>query len=176
MTGFSYPEVGATAGGPLPPGYHLLRHTTVLGHGREVLEAAGEALLTWRMHRAVGVGVRPDAGRAAPGVDVEVTLGWGPLALHAPCRVVHTATGPDRFGFAYGTLAGHPERGEECFMVELGDDRAVRFTVTAFSLPARWFTRAAGPLTPVAQRLYARRCGQVLRRLATYGAKPAREQ
>ncbi|WP_377267304.1 DUF1990 family protein [Peterkaempfera sp. SMS 1(5)a] len=175
MTGFSYPEVGATAGGPLPPGYNRLQHSIVLGHGREVLEAAGEAVLSWRMHRAVGVGIHADAERAAPGVTVEVTLGWGPLSLHAPCRVVHTATGPDRFGFAYGTLAGHPERGEESFLVEMGDDKTVRFTVTAFSRPARWFTRAAGPVVPVAQQLYARRCGHVLRQLATLGAKPPRK-
>lgn len=174
MSGFTYPEVGATGTEPLPPGYHHLHHRTLLGHGREVLEAAGEAVLSWRMHRAVGVGVRAEAPRAAPGVLVEVTLGPGRLGLRAPCRVVRTVTERDRIGFTYGTLEGHPEQGEESFMVEMGDDTAVRFTLTAFSRPARWFTRALGPAVPVAQKLYARRCGEVLRRLATTGAKPPR--
>ncbi|AXI76430.1 DUF1990 family protein [Peterkaempfera bronchialis] len=174
MTGFTYPEVGATAAGPLPPGYHHLRHRTLLGHGRDVLEAAGEAVLTWRMHRAAGAGVRAQAGRAAPGVTVEVSLGVGPLRLTAPCRVVWTVGEPDRIGFAYGTLDGHPEQGEESFVVRMGDDKAVWFAVTAFSRPARWFSRAAGPAVPVAQKLYARRCGQVLRRLSVSGTHQLR--
>ncbi|MFJ6215603.1 DUF1990 family protein [Streptomyces sp. NPDC092296] len=166
MTGFTYPEVGATATEPLPGGYQHLRHRMLLGHGRDVLEAAGAAVLDWRMHRAMGVKMYTPAERAAPGVGVDVALGVGPLRVLAPCRVVSTLTGPDRFGFAYGTLAGHPECGEEAFIVEMGPDKAVWLTVTAFSRPARWFTRAAGPVVPVGQRLYARRCGQVLRRLA----------
>jgi uncharacterized protein (UPF0548 family) len=173
LSQFTYPEVGATGAEPLPPGYNHLHHRTLLGHGRAVLEAAGEAVLTWRMHRAVGVGVRADAERAAPGVLVEVTLGPGRAGVRAPCRVVRTVTEADRIGFAYGTLAGHPTEGEESFLVEMGDDKAVWFTVTAFSRPARWYTRALGPAVPLAQKLYAQRCGQVLQRLAASGAEPS---
>ncbi|NEE35777.1 DUF1990 domain-containing protein, partial [Streptomyces sp. SID7982] len=65
----------------------------------------------------------------------------------------------------YGTLAGHPERGEECFTVDLADDGTVWFTVLAFSRPASWYTRLAGPLVPVVQHWYARRLGRTLRRI-----------
>ncbi len=164
---FSYAEVGATRGGALPAGYAHLRHRVRIGAGAAVFAAAGDAVLGWRMHRAVGVRPSADAPRAAPGVRVRVVLGVGPLALTAPCEVVWTEDGPDRAGFGYGTLAGHPECGEEGFLVELDGDGAVWFTVTAFSRPARWYTRAAGPLVPLFQRLYARRCGRVLRRLAS---------
>jgi uncharacterized protein (UPF0548 family) len=163
---FSYAEVGATRGGPLPAGYAHLRHRVGIGAGAAVFAAAGDAVLGWRMHRAVGVRPSADALRAAPGVRVRVVLGVGPFALTAPCEVVWAEDGPDRAGFGYGTLAGHPECGEEGFLVELDGDGAVWFTVTAFSRPARWYTRAAGPLVPLFQRLYARRCGRVLRRLA----------
>ncbi|MEU9133338.1 DUF1990 domain-containing protein [Kitasatospora sp. NPDC048540] len=170
MNRFSYPEVGATASdGPLPAGYHHLRHRARIGAGREEFAAAGEAIMTWRMHRAVGVGVSASAPRAAPGVLVTVVLGRGRLALTAPCAVVRAVEGPTRIGFAYGTLPGHPERGEECFEVELDPDGQVWFTVTAFSRPARWFTRAVSPLVPVFQRLYVRRCARVLRRPAARG-------
>lgn len=162
MSEFSYPEVGATrSGGPLPPGYSHLRRRTRIGTGPEVFAAAGEAVLTWRMHRAVGVRPRPDADRAAPGVRVVVRLG-----VRAPCAVVWAVDGPREAGFGYGTLPGHPERGEEGFLVELDPAGAVWFTMTAFSRPARWYTRAAGPLVPLFQRLYALRCARVLRRLA----------
>jgi uncharacterized protein (UPF0548 family) len=105
------------------------------------------------------------APEAEPGVAVTVGLGVGPLRLNAPCRVVWTLREPDRMGFAYGTLPGHPACGEEAFLVERLPDDSVWLTVTAFSRQVRWYTRAGGPLTRAAQRAYARRCGRVLRRL-----------
>ncbi|MCB5910214.1 DUF1990 family protein [Streptomyces pinistramenti] len=166
MSDFSYPEVGATLRSPLPAGYSHLHVEVPIGHGRAVFAAAGEAVTTFRMHRASGVGIRADAGRAAPGVEVEVSLGVGPLRLPAPCRVVWRADEEDRIGFGYGTRTGHPECGEEGFVVTIRADGSVWFTVTAFSRPATLLTRLAGPLVPVAQRAYARRCGRTLRRLA----------
>jgi uncharacterized protein (UPF0548 family) len=38
---------------------------------------------------------------------------WAP----APCRVIYVVDQADQFGFAYGTLPGHPETGEVAFMV-----------------------------------------------------------
>ncbi|MFI9583824.1 DUF1990 family protein [Streptomyces sp. NPDC052236] len=166
MSTFSYAEVGATRLGPLPDGYHHLHHTTRIGRGRAVFEAAGTAVTTWRMHRRSGAGLRADAVRAEPSARVEVSAGVGPMRLTAPCEVVWTAYEKDRTGFAYGTLAGHPERGEESFVVDIRDDGSVWFTVMAFSRPAAWYTRLAGPLVPVLQKAYARRLGHTLRRLA----------
>lgn len=162
---FTYPEPGATRRTPLPTGYHHLHEETFLGHGRAVLERAGEAVTTFRMHRAVGVSLRTSSDRADPGVAVETGLALGPLRVAAPCRVVWSVYDSDRIGFAYGTVPGHPERGEESFVVELRDDDTVWFAVTAFSRPATWYTRLAGPVVPMLQRAYARRCGRVLRRL-----------
>jgi len=175
---FTYSEVGATAGAtatasPLPAGYRHLRHTTRIASAQDGVDltALGEWILTWRMHRALGVGIAPSAPRAAAGVRVDVTLGprLGPgrrLGVTAPCQVVWSVADGTRAGFAYGTLPGHPECGEEAFVLERAPDGSLRFTVTAFSRPARWYTRAAGPLVPLFQRLYARRCAQVVRRAA----------
>ncbi|MFG2287779.1 DUF1990 family protein [Streptomyces sp. NPDC048595] len=166
MSDLTYPEVGGTRRAPLPAGYHHLHEELAIGRGREVLAAAGEAITTFRMHRAAGTGIRADGPQAAPGVAVEVSLGFGPLQLRAPCRVVWAVADEDRVGFAYGTREGHPECGEEAFLAELRADGSVWFTVTAFSRPARAVTRLAGPLVPVFQRLYIRRLGRTLRRLA----------
>ncbi|WP_407288581.1 DUF1990 family protein [Streptomyces sp. BP-8] len=168
MSDLTYPEAGGTRRTPLPAGYHHLHEELPVGRGREVLAAAGEAITTFRMHRAAGTGVRADAPQAAPGVAVEVSLGVGPLRLRAPCRVVWTVADEDRIGFAYGTRDGHPECGEEAFLAELRADGSVWFTVTAFSRPARPVTRLAGPLVLVFQRLYIRRLGRTLRRLANH--------
>jgi uncharacterized protein (UPF0548 family) len=163
MDGLTYDEVGATRDGPLPTGYRHLSYRTRLGG--DVLRVAGEAVLSWRMHEAAGVRVRASAPRAAEGVTLTSELGAGPLRLVAPCRVVWTVDDDGQVGFGYGTLPGHPARGEEAFVVSRAAEGEVWFTVTAFSRPARWFTRVAGPVVPVFQRAYARRLGRALKRL-----------
>ncbi|MFE1906114.1 DUF1990 domain-containing protein [Streptomyces gardneri] len=164
--GLTYREVGATRSPEdLPEDYHHLRYGTVVGQGRAAFEAAGAAVTTWRTHRASGATVRSEAVRAEPGARLEVSAGIGRLRLGVPCEVIWTAYEETRTGFAYGTLTGHPECGEESFVVDLAPDGTVRFTVTAFSRPAAWYTRLAGPLVPVLQRAYARRLGRTLRRL-----------
>ncbi|WP_369147916.1 DUF1990 family protein [Streptomyces sp. R44] len=164
--GLTYREVGTTrTPEALPDGYHHLRHSAVVGHGRAAFETAGAAVTTWRMHRASGAGVHADADRAEPGARLEVSLGAGPLRFGVPCEVIWTAYEENRIGFAYGTLAGHAECGEESFVVTLEADGTVRFTVTAFSRPATWYTRLAGPVIPRLQHAYARRLGRTLARL-----------
>ncbi|MCA1269619.1 DUF1990 domain-containing protein [Streptomyces rubiginosohelvolus] len=170
MSTLTYPEVGATRLGPLPRGYHHLHHSTRVGRGAEDFAAAGAAITEWRMHRASGARVEASARRAEPGGDVRISVGLGPLRFAAPCEVIWTAYEEDgRTGFGYGTLPGHPENGEECFVVDLAEDGTVWFTVLAFSRPASWYTRLAGPLVPVVQHWYARRLGRTLRRIVAAG-------
>jgi len=159
MTGFTYAEVGATRHQPLPAGYRHLRYRTFLG--RDVFDCAGEAILTFRMHRGTGARITSAAERAAPGV--RVTVGLGPLTV--PCEVVWVADDADRAGFGYGTLPGHQATGEEAFLVERDADGGVWFSVTAFSRPARPLMRLGGPVAVLAQHLYARVCARALRRV-----------
>lgn len=162
-----YPGVGATgkSHAHCPAGFRTLRVSSRVGRGDAEFAVAADAVMTWRLHRTAGVRFGTDAVRAAPGVEVVVGLGVGALRTHAPCRVVWTVEEERRTGWAYGTLPGHPVRGEEAFVVVHDEDGTVLLEVLAFSLPASWLTVAAGPLLPVFQRWYARRCGRVLRRL-----------
>jgi uncharacterized protein (UPF0548 family) len=159
----TYPEVGATRSGPLPPGYRQLHYRTSIGYVS--FAAAGEAVLSWQLHQAAGVRIEASACRAAAGVTVVSGLGLGPLRLRAPCQVVWAVTDEREAGFGYGTLSGHPAQGEESFLVERDDQGEVWFSVTAFSRPAGWLMRAAGPLAVAFQQVYARRLGATLRRL-----------
>lgn len=163
----NYPGAGATAGAPerWPAGFRRLRVSCEVGRGGADFAVAADAVMSWRLHRAAGVRFGTRAARAEPRADVLVGLGVGGLMLNAPCRVVWTVEEPRRTGWGYGTLPGHPVRGEEAFVVVQDEDGRVRLDVLAFSRPAVWFTRAPGPLLPVFQRWYARRCGRVLRRL-----------
>jgi uncharacterized protein (UPF0548 family) len=131
-----------------------LQATAVIGHGRQRFEEAAAAVMRWGMLR--GAGVRVEATTEVAAVGSEVLVGLGPL--RAPCRVVYVVDEPDRRGFAYGTLPGHPETGEELFAVRYDPaSEAVYAEVTAFSRHGTWWSRLAGPVTSLAQRVISKR-------------------
>jgi uncharacterized protein (UPF0548 family) len=148
----TYSEVGATAGN-LPAGYHHVRRSEIIGNGSAFFADASETLMSWQMHSRAGLHVVASAPRAVRGVVVLMRLGIGGVGVAIPCRVVYEIAEERRIGFAYGTLPGHPERGEESFVVELFDDDQVRLQIVAFSEPARWFTQVAGPISRRGQAL-----------------------
>jgi uncharacterized protein (UPF0548 family) len=158
----TYSQAGATAGA-LPPGYHHLRRRVVIGAGGAAFDAAADVLLSWTVHSRAGLSVAASRPTAEPGAVVMLGLGAGRVRVGAPCRVVYTVTEPRRRGFAYGTLPGHPESGEEAFVIEHEPDDTVTFTITAFSRPASALARTAGPLGRWVQR---RVTGRYLRALA----------
>jgi uncharacterized protein (UPF0548 family) len=162
----TYAPIGATRTGDLPPGYRHLHYRRLLGEGDDVYRRAGEAIVTFAMHRGTGATVRASGERAAPGVRLRI--GAGPFTV--PCEVVWVAGDDRRTGFGYGTLPGHQAAGEEAFLAERGDDGRVWFTVTAYSRPARLAMRLGGPLSPVLQRQYARLCGRSLLRIGAVRA------
>jgi uncharacterized protein (UPF0548 family) len=81
------------------------------------------------------------------GAVVALVFGASRFGVVSPCRVVYVVEEPGKRGFAYGTLPGNPEQGEECFVVELKPDGSVVLRITAFSRPANPLSRLGGPLT-----------------------------
>ncbi|WP_372462189.1 DUF1990 family protein [Nocardia rosealba] len=157
-TPFTYPDVGATRATTLPAGYHRFRLRRPIGRGRELFDRAGTHILAFGMQKGVGIFQRADSENAREGTELTVRLGAGPLGINAPCRVVYVLDEPNRRGFAYGTLPGHPERGEELFAVEYDPaDDTVYGLVTAFSTPAAWYTRLGGPVARLLQHWFAHR-------------------
>lgn len=149
----TYREVGATAG-RLPDGYHHVRKSAVIGRGRQRFEEAAAKVMRWGMLR--GAGVRVEAGTEVAAVGSEVLVGLGPL--RAPCRVVFVIDEPDRRGFAYGTLPGHPETGEELFAVRYDPATdEVHAEVVAFSRHGTWWSKLGSPVTSLAQRVITSR-------------------
>jgi uncharacterized protein (UPF0548 family) len=142
----TYSDIGATLVGGRPDGFHHDRYESVLGRGSEIFERAVNGLQTWKAHRVPGVCIFPEDEEIRTGVSVVVTLGTKLLALAAPCRIVSVIDEQNRWGFAYGTLPGHPEHGEEAFVVSISPDQSVRFEVLAFSRPADPIVRLSGPV------------------------------
>jgi uncharacterized protein (UPF0548 family) len=145
----TYPEVGATASA-LPDGYHHVQKSAVVGRGRRRFEEAADEGMHWGMLR--GAGLRIAATSEVAAVGSEVIVHFGPVL--APCRVVYVVDELDQRGFAYGTLPGHAESGEERFMVRY-DPAAdeVHAEVVAFSRHATWWSRLGSPVTSVIQRV-----------------------
>lgn len=149
--------------GDAPAGYkHLHRQVTL---SRCDFDAAARDLLEWRMHSRAGL--RVEASEIPLRQDTVVLMRWelGPLAVKIPCRVLEVIDESRRQGFAYGTLPGHPEAGEERFILEQLDDGHILFTITAYSRPMLTLAKAAGPISRTAQNFMTQRYLKALDRL-----------
>jgi uncharacterized protein (UPF0548 family) len=149
--GLTYSEVGQAAG-MLPPGYHYQRRSVLAGSCPRAFTAAADALFSWRVHLRAGLRVSSSSALVGQDAAVMLSLGPPPLRIAAPCRLVYVVDEPDRRGLAFGTLPGHPESGEEAFLIQRRDNGEVIFTITAFSRPAVLLAKAAGPAGRAIQR------------------------
>ena len=142
---FTYREVGSTQEADLPTGYRVLRRRVTLP-ASVTFASARDALMGWQLQRRAGVRLTASSPSVGVGVVVDLRMGVGLLSVVAPCRVVFVVDEPERCGFAYGTLPGHPESGEESFMVERQPNASLALAITAFSRPATTLSKVAGPL------------------------------
>lgn len=163
----TYHEVGASLSDVLPAGYRHDRYERALAKGEDVYDRAVEGLRTWVAHTSAGLTVAPDRAPEL-GTTVALAAPLGPLTAIAICRVVAIVDEPNRSGFAYGTLPGHPERGEEAFVVER-EAGCATFKIVAFSRPAELLAHLGGPLTRRIQRNTTKR---YLDGLAAFVATP----
>jgi uncharacterized protein (UPF0548 family) len=142
----SYSERGATMG-PLPVGYRHDFWSADLGpYSPAAFDRAAQALRTWSVQAGAGMTVVP--GGIVRNGDTFALVFRLPLAGYvlAAGRVVRVIDEPDLAGFAYGTLPGHPEQGEEAFTVARRAGRVI-FEITAFSRPRHPLARIGAPLT-----------------------------
>jgi uncharacterized protein (UPF0548 family) len=162
----TYAEVGATREPRMPAGYLHGEFSEVVGTGRETFERVAAAILDWTPQRSVGLRVRATGPAGEVGTVVVLTAGLPRLGYDVPCRVVWASTTGDERGFAYGTLPGHPESGEECFTVRLTEGGDVVVTIRVFSRLATPAARAVPPVSRFVQGLATRRYLSALRRAA----------
>lgn len=154
----SYSEVGISFGAPNPPGFHQLRAVRDAGSGEETFAAAKRAIRSWAGHRHVGTILEPAQPPLEPDRVLALALRVGPVWVTAACRIVDVVDEENRFGFAYGTLPHHPERGEESFLaVREPGTGEVRLEINASSRPNSPLVRLGGPAGRLFQRWMARR-------------------
>jgi len=153
---FSYSEIGSTHG-KIPEGYAVNHNRIALGSGRETFRRAISAIRAWEMFNIGWARLLPRNAPITVGANVAVvTHHFGFWSKHA-CRIVYVIEDERRFGFAYGTLHQHAERGEERFTVEWNEnDDSVVYDILAFSRPGQWQTKVANPLARMLQKKFVR--------------------
>ncbi|MGD2114462.1 MAG: DUF1990 domain-containing protein [Acidobacteriota bacterium] len=184
---FTYPEAGLTRGlpgaGP-PAGYDFDHEHVRIGRGRDAWEAACAAVRRWEMFPSPLTRVAYPSGDPPPvteGTTVAMIVrAFGVWWVNA-CRIVYVIDErrageglTKRFGFAYGTLPGHVERGEECFLVEWCQDDSVRYDLLAFSRPRARIVRLGYPFARALQARFRRESLAAMRRAVA--RSPAREE
>jgi uncharacterized protein (UPF0548 family) len=165
----TYPEVGRTRRGDLPAGYDHVDRTAVVGSGRPAFDRAAAAVFRWSAQRGAGLRVQASGPASTPGTVVLMTAGLPRFGLDVPCRVVWVVDEPDRRGFGYGTLPGHPASGEESFVVSLTPDGDVVYSLRAFSRLATPLSRLGAPVSRRVQSLALDRYVTAIRRAARRG-------
>ncbi|MDG3013079.1 DUF1990 domain-containing protein [Speluncibacter jeojiensis] len=151
----TYPLIGTERAAPA--GHRQFERSARIGHGDENFRRASDLVLSWGLQLGAGLRPRASSPTVEPDAVCELRLGVVPLGLTAPCRVVAVYEDEHARGFAYGTLPGHPESGEELFLVEREPDGGVRLRIRAFSRPATRVARWSGPLGCLGQSLITER-------------------
>lgn len=157
---FSYPGVGLTRTAEPAPGFDNDLNILELGRGDAAWDAARAAIRQWRMFPGGWASVTPPAAPIREGEAVAMLARVLGLWWLNSCRIVYVIDEENRFGFAYGTLPGHVECGEELFSVEKTADGRVQYVLRAFSRPRHWMARLAYPLARAYQRRFVRESKQ----------------
>lgn len=151
---FSYTPVGMTRAEEAPDGWTEDAYRTVLGPGRDVFDRGRQLIRRWTMFAMPWIELH------APDAPIEAGTTVGVLARSAglwcvnAARIAYVVDELDRFGFAYGTLPGHVEAGEELFLVEHTPEDLVAYSIRALSWPRAPLARLAKPWVRREQRRF----------------------
>ncbi|MGO2750210.1 MAG: DUF1990 family protein [Pseudoclavibacter sp.] len=157
----THPRLDEWRPGAVP--FRRFEKTVALGEGDALWERVAADVLLWKVKTRSGFEVHPAQVPVVVGARPTIVAGWAGVRILEPVEVVAVVEQPDRVGFAYRTLSGHPVRGEEAFVVRRVDDR-VEFLIRSLTRPApSGLWRALFPLLRVAQLVARRRYLRALR-------------
>lgn len=154
-----------------PSGYKADHNRIELGKGAAIFARAIEAVRNWKMFDLGWVKLFRSNAPIEVGTTVCVRVHhFGFWSLNA-CRIVYVINeneAIERFGFAYGTLTDHAERGEERFIIEWNHkDDSVSYDILAFSQPGQFLAKLGYPLARSLQKRFARDSKQAMLRALT---------
>ncbi len=157
---FSYKEVGASQNA-VPEGFPINHYRARLSAGETAFARAKDALQNWAMYKLEWTKIYPSGAPVKPNGVVCVVVNHGFCWSINPCRIIYvleeTEGAVERFGFAFGTLPGHSEEGEERFTVEWQrDNDSVWYELLAFARPHHILAKIGSPFVGFTQRRFAK--------------------
>jgi len=155
-------------------GWFVDRFEAEIGRGDNDFAAAREALRRWLQFDRDWlvladdpVPIKEDAVVTYAARVLGTWWGYG-------CRILRVIDEPTRFGFIYGTIQGHAERGEEVFLVRQNTDGTVTYSLFAMSRPGRWFSWPGMPIARRAQGRFRPTSANAMRRAVAAAGTPPR--
>ncbi|MBL7816097.1 MAG: DUF1990 domain-containing protein [Saprospiraceae bacterium] len=137
-------------------GFDFDKNQIYLGTGDNVWQAAKKAMTSWAMFPNGWTRIYYQNPIFTEG-DIVVLCArvFGIWWLNAS-RIITVIDDDQHFGFAYGTLPHHVEKGEELFQVYRNEQGEVFYNLTAFSKPNFWPVRWTYPLSRRFQKRFVR--------------------
>jgi uncharacterized protein (UPF0548 family) len=162
---FSYEEVGASRD-KIPQNYPINHRLVQIGSGAEAFASAKFSIQLWTMYRLDWTRLYPRDAPIAVGETVCVVVNHTFCWSINPCRIVYVLDEKgetEKFGFAFGTLPGHSETGEEKFTVEWRhQDDSVWFELLSFARPHDTLAKIGFPFVGFFQRKFAEDAAQAM--------------
>ncbi len=159
----TYELPGITASLNVSNQFDVDRQQILLGFGEQVFNLAKQAIGDWAMFPTPLTELYWPDRAIYVGAEVAVLFRAGPLWSLNPCRIAYVvdesseAGSIERFGFAYGTLGGHLECGEERFTVSWNrKDDSVSYELIAVSRPNHLLTRIGYVYARIVQARFRR--------------------
>jgi uncharacterized protein (UPF0548 family) len=139
-----------------------------LGKGEDVFALAVSAIKRWEMFHVRWLELLWPEAPIEEGTTVAVLvhhLGFWSLNACKVARIVYDVGPVRQYGFVYGTLPDHAERGQERFTVEWRrDSDRVFYDILAYSRPNKLFAKLGYPFTRALQKRFARDSMQAMLR------------
>jgi uncharacterized protein (UPF0548 family) len=151
---YNYKALRGTKSPPVT-GFDNDHSSIVLGKGELVWQRAKNALQSWEQFPVPWTKIEPIAP-LEEGQVVAVLFRLFGLWFINSARIVYTIDEEKEYGFAYGTLPGHLEKGEECFWIERNEAGEVSYHIRAFSKPAYWIIWLGYPVARYFQRRFVK--------------------
>ena len=157
---FSYSEIGFSRSGNAPDAYNVDHNRIQTGTGGNDFRLAVEAVKNWKMFDLDWVKLYSHITPIEVGETVAIIIKhfgfWSMNAARIVYVVEETDTEVEKYGFAYGTLTEHGERGEERFSVEFHKkNESVWYDLFAFSQPEHFLAKIGFPLSRMLQKRFA---------------------
>lgn len=162
---YTYPEVGATKTTETFAHYDNDYNFIELGKGTAIWQKAKVVLQNWQHFPLPWTKIYPNTTELKEGTVVVVMFRLFGIWWRNSARIVYTFDEPNRFGFAYGTLPGHIEMGEEVFWIEQDKTGMVSYHIKAFSKPRFWLAKIGYPIARFYQRKFAKESKETMQKL-----------